>query len=492
MVYKLTKTLLKEKITHKNFGPMMDNFVSFACDHLKIRQSPKINYISNNPGEQPSFGGYHPEKNEISVLTRNRHPIDIFRTIAHELVHHKQNLDGRIKDVALEGSTGSDIENEANSEAGKLMRWYGKANPEQFNLTSVNESYHLQEGVFDRAHHTAVFLAGGPGSGKDFIMNRTLRGHGLRELNSDNAFEYLMDKHNFDKTMPDSQNQERNLIRGRAKNITKEKQRLIFANRQGLIINGTADDPDKIVLMKKHLENLGYKTMMMMVHTKDRISKDRNIARGLQGGRMVPEDIRKEKWIKSQESKPLYNDIFGDNILHIDNNDDLSKISTKRKKELDQEHLNIFKHVHKFTGTTPENEKTRSWISKESGQMNYKQPRSYNMTVPVHQSKRLDNTFKKFIKEEGGAGDEGTTKLKKRYIKDTPGEVDEDNTGIGPEFSTNKTPSIVGGGFSENIEKWAKNPKTLEKYRARYGVKAEQKIQEAMSSIRNIKSKITK
>lgn len=133
---------LKEDVTHKDFGPMMDSFVSFASDKLGLLSIPKIQYKDNDDHDcQPSFGGYNPESHEIVISTKNRHPMDVFRTLAHELVHHKQNEDGRIKDVAKEGSTGSPIEDEANSMAGRLMRWFGKANPDKFALSHIVEEY---------------------------------------------------------------------------------------------------------------------------------------------------------------------------------------------------------------------------------------------------------------------------------------------------------------------------------------------------------------
>jgi hypothetical protein len=52
----------------------------------------------------------------------------------------------------------------------------------------------LAEGVHDKAIFKAVFLAGGPGSGKDYVLSNTLDGHGMVEINSDKAFEYLLDR----------------------------------------------------------------------------------------------------------------------------------------------------------------------------------------------------------------------------------------------------------------------------------------------------------
>src|ERR1035437_484816 len=90
----------------------------------------------------------------------------------------------------------------------------------------LNEEF-INEGVNDPSTFKAVFLAGGPGSGKDFVMNKLLTGYGLVEINSDNALEALMDKHGLDKKrMPKEQESERNEVRGRARNITAEKNRL--------------------------------------------------------------------------------------------------------------------------------------------------------------------------------------------------------------------------------------------------------------------------
>ena len=67
----------------------------------------------------------------ISII--NRHPLDILRTVAHEIVHYKQS----IKRVAMNPNPGSPSENEANAKAGEIMRKYGKLHPELFDLMSI-------------------------------------------------------------------------------------------------------------------------------------------------------------------------------------------------------------------------------------------------------------------------------------------------------------------------------------------------------------------
>ena len=384
----------KVELNHEKFGPMLDTFVKFASDKLGIKSQPSMR-LEKDPMSS-SFGGYNPAEKSIVVITKNRHPMDIYRTVAHELVHHKQNEDGRIgKDIRKEGATGSPIENEANSEAGKVMRWFAKSNPKMFKSGYVTESY-LDEGIQDPAKGKAVFMAGGPGSGKDWVMNRTLIGHGLTEINSDNALEHLMKMRGLDPMMPKEEDYERNLARGSAKRVTKEKERLALAGRRGVIINGTADDPEKIATIKKHLEDSGYETKMLFVNTNDEVSKQRNLDRGLQGGRKVPDgtdkngrpdgspDIRGEKWEAAQDAKEPLKKLFGsEHFIHVDNSEDYRKVDDERKKEIDKSHNQIFKHYRQFVSAPNETEKSKEWIESEKkkrGITQYKPAKASNVS----------------------------------------------------------------------------------------------------------------
>ena len=110
-------------------APLMGRFVDYACDRLNI-DKPKV-FIINSPTysqEHKSFGGYYPQEQKINVVVHNRNMADILRTLAHELVHHMQNLNGD----ELNGEDGSDTENEANAMAGVIMREFGRENPEIF------------------------------------------------------------------------------------------------------------------------------------------------------------------------------------------------------------------------------------------------------------------------------------------------------------------------------------------------------------------------
>jgi predicted kinase len=223
----------------------------------------------------------------------------------------------------------------------------------------------LVEGVHDKSIFKAVFLFGGPGSGKDFVLSKTLDGHGLVEINSDKAFEYLMDKNNLDMRMPESETERRNIVRAKAKNMTELRQHLALFGRNGLIINGTGDDVEKIKKIKERLTDLGYESQAIMVNTADEISKQRNIERGQRGGRTVPEEIRKEKWDSVQAARVEYGKLFGDGYMEFDNSEDLRSADPQVVQAKEKELLQLYKNVQKFVTKPPKNPSAQTWVASE-------------------------------------------------------------------------------------------------------------------------------
>jgi predicted ABC-type ATPase len=223
----------------------------------------------------------------------------------------------------------------------------------------------LTEGVNDKSIFKAVFLAGGPGSGKDYVLDNTLAGHGLTEINSDKALEFLMDKEGLDKQMPENEKEARDFVRNRAKNITELKQRLALTGRNGLIVNGTGDDHEKVKRIKTALENLGYDTSMVMVNTNDEVSAQRNIERGQRGGRTVPENIRRQKWEAVQNARPELAKLFGDRYTEFDNSEDLRTAAPEVVKAKKDEMLELYKGVKEFISQPPASPAAEEWIAKE-------------------------------------------------------------------------------------------------------------------------------
>ena len=107
-------------------------FVKFTVKELGLKSLPKnIKFEGDEYSAQHlTFGTYSPSTDEIIVVKGQRHPLDVLRTLAHELVHHKQREDG----LELDGEDGSDTENQANAQAGALMRKFRTLRPEIFNV----------------------------------------------------------------------------------------------------------------------------------------------------------------------------------------------------------------------------------------------------------------------------------------------------------------------------------------------------------------------
>jgi predicted nucleotidyltransferase len=116
---------------------LFDNFMSYACNELQIETPPTFEIKHMVGEEQPSFGAYVPSDHHIFINPVGRNVVDILRTLAHELVHAKQNELGILRPDS--GETGSDHENDANAIAGILMRDYGKQNPDIYRIGVLNE-----------------------------------------------------------------------------------------------------------------------------------------------------------------------------------------------------------------------------------------------------------------------------------------------------------------------------------------------------------------
>lgn len=111
------------------FVDIFSKFLPLAMKVLNIKTLPKMIYkLDVGDNQQPTFGRFDHENNTLEVALANRHPNDVLRTVAHELVHYKQNLENRLNDRS--GETGSGEENEANALAGVIMRYFNKQYPE--------------------------------------------------------------------------------------------------------------------------------------------------------------------------------------------------------------------------------------------------------------------------------------------------------------------------------------------------------------------------
>jgi hypothetical protein len=122
--------------TKQSFELVVKDFMRFAKMKLNIRNDIPVELIYDLEFSRKysSFACIMTGSKKIYVSAINRHPVDILRSLAHEMVHYKQLIDGQ----NVQGHTGSRHENEANAKAGVVLRNYGKMHPELFTMRPIH------------------------------------------------------------------------------------------------------------------------------------------------------------------------------------------------------------------------------------------------------------------------------------------------------------------------------------------------------------------
>ena len=188
----------------------------------------------------------------------------------------------------------------------------------------------LQEGLQDPNIFKAFFLAGGPGSGKSYVVRKTTGGTGLKVVNSDDAFEKLLRDANLSLKMPPEEKAPREVQRKRAKALTKSRRDNYVEGRIGLIIDGTGKDYNKIASQSKDLRQLGYDTHMIFVNT----SLDTALQRNAERPRSVPDSIVVNSWNDVQSNIGSFSQHFRENFIVVDNNDAGEDVFVKVFKQI--------------------------------------------------------------------------------------------------------------------------------------------------------------
>ena len=243
----------------------------------------------------------------------------------------------------------------------------------------------LHEGFRDPGIFKAVFLAGGPGSGKTYIAKGlfgipekvNVSQSGLKMVNSDKELKFLLNKYGFGTNLdalPDEvfsnltnpKDPEYSGLRTFAKDLTKQRRKLYQDGRLGMIIDGTGDDFQKIAGEKAELENIGYDTYMIFVNTTLEVALERNENRD----RILPKSIVEDSHKEVNRNIGAFQGLFGSsNYMIVDNNEyKTEKEATKRFGML------VKKGINTFLKKPITSDKAKSWIRKQKliKQMNRK------------------------------------------------------------------------------------------------------------------------
>ena len=234
----------------------------------------------------------------------------------------------------------------------------------------------LHEGYRDPGIFKAVFLAGGPGSGKTYIAKGlfgipekvNVSQSGLKMVNSDKELKFLLNKYGFGtnldalpdelfRQLTDPSSDDYSGLRTFAKELTAQRRKLYQDGRLGMIIDGTGDDYQKIAREKKELEEIGYDCYMIFVNTTLEVALQRNELRD----RVLPKSIVEASHKEVNRNIGAFQGLFGSgNFMIVDNNQ--AKTEEQAKKRFK---MLVKQGLSTFIKKPITSEKAKSWIRKQ-------------------------------------------------------------------------------------------------------------------------------
>jgi len=230
----------------------------------------------------------------------------------------------------------------------------------------------LLEGVNDPGIFKAVFLAGGPGSGKTYVVKQifgipdkfNISMSGMKMVNSDKELKYLLKKYGFgtdldkmpDEVFDDLTAPGKSGLRDFSKSLTKQRMKLYQQGKLGMIIDGTGHDFGKIQRMKKELEDDGYDTYMVFVNTSLEVAQKRNQERD----RVLPPKLLEKSWKDVQKNLGSFQALFKNNFVIVDNSNHL----TPKQAEAKFVPL-VTKVIRKFVAKPIKNKIGKMWVAKQ-------------------------------------------------------------------------------------------------------------------------------
>ena len=234
----------------------------------------------------------------------------------------------------------------------------------------------LNEGVNDPGIFKAVFLAGGPGSGKSYVASQlfgipekvNVSAYGLKMVNQDTELERFLQKYfgtvdidnmpdELFKQLTDPTADDYSGLRTRTKALSKERLRLYTQGRLGVIVDGTGHKFHEVKNERQDLIKLGYDTFMVYVNTSLEVAQQRNEERP----RVLPKDVVEKYWKSVQKNMAYFQGLFGGaNFLLVDNNATLNP-----KQAVKKFNMLVGKGISKFIKRPIKNKQAKKWIEKQ-------------------------------------------------------------------------------------------------------------------------------
>ena len=220
----------------------------------------------------------------------------------------------------------------------------------------VDTGLDLEEGPNDKHIFKAIFMAGGPGSGKSTVADTVLKQFDLKVIDSDKMFEHLMAKKGMDVGDPEQiYSPDGQATRDHGKNLVAKQKEFWLDGKLGVVIDGTGRDIEKTAKIRQEMIDLGYSTMMLYVNTKLAVAQERN----LQRKRRLPILKVEQMWRAVQENIMKFQQVFGANrFIVIDNSEGLE--DPQRAEAFTKVEGNI----RAFLQQVPRNRIAQAWLDK--------------------------------------------------------------------------------------------------------------------------------
>ena len=240
----------------------------------------------------------------------------------------------------------------------------------------------LNEGVRDPGIFKAVFLAGGPGSGKSYVAQQlfgipekvNVSKTGLKMVNQDQELEMLLKRFygqdasvdyldiqaypdELFRQLTDPTFDDYSGLRGSAKYLSQKRMGQYLKGRLGVIIDGTGHKFNEVKKERQDLMKLGYDTFMVFVNTSLEVAQQRNEERP----RVLPKDVVEKYWKSVQKNMAYFQGLFGGaNFLLVDNNATLNP-----KQAVKKFNMLVGKGISKFIKRPIKNKQAKKWVEKQ-------------------------------------------------------------------------------------------------------------------------------
>jgi len=220
-------------------------------------------------------------------------------------------------------------------------------------MQTFKEFNNTTEGVNDPAIFKAVMLAGGPGSGKSFVVGKSsLTALGFKLINSDGFFEKALKKAGLNPNPDNINSVQGQELRSKAKALSGKQTDLAISGRLGLVIDGTGRDYVKIQNHVNELRAIGYSVYMIFVNT----DLDTAIKRNNNRERRLSLDIVTNSWKAVQNNIGKFQRLFRNNLIVVDNSEN---------SNIEKATLSVYKRIMTWSKMPLQNKIALKWINKQ-------------------------------------------------------------------------------------------------------------------------------